>query len=876
MAASPKTVLVTGDFTVDWNIARVRRADGSGQAWNPDDRTRACRQRGGAALLGDLIEALALNLKNSGQGGDIVVSKIADPDAAVGPSDARFHHSYAHWALFGSGAKGGPGAPVFRVAEFAGLDRGGDGWAAFIEQQVKDAGEPDLIVLDDADLGFRERPGLWSGLLDKRGKDPWIVLKISRPVARGGLWERLHRERAERLIVIMTADDLRRTEVQISRELSWERTAQDLAWELVHNPLVNSLSDSAYLVCSFDTSGAFLLRERRGTLFFDQQGIEGTWSGAFPGGMIGYNSCLTAGIVHRLLLAPGKPDVEQGIQSGVFAQRRLHQEGYGERGRDASDLCLAFPAARVAAALAEDQRPCSVAPVQDPVQHLERPGAAPVASVGPGFWTILQDRCAESLEETARRVVLDGPESVLSDVPLGRFGALLTADRREIESFRGIRSLVAEYCCQSRRNKPLSIAVFGSPGSGKSFGINEVARSLFPELVLKLEFNVSQFTGVEDLHHALHQVRDTGLSGKIPLVFFDEFDASLEGRSLGWLRHFLMPMQDGAFLHGQISHPLGMAIFVFAGGTSDRLDSFGGHLPAEEFRNAKGPDFVSRLKGFVNVMGPDPARNEPDGDPDHVLRRAILLRSMILRQAGQIAVKCDGKHLLNIDPGVLNAFLRVRRYKHGARSMESIMAMSRLAGKSAFERSSLPSESQLDLHVNGLEFLALVQQIVLTPEILERLAAAAHDIYCETKKAEGFILGPEKSAEKKTSPLLVPYADLPEWAKEANRVSVRTVPRKLAAAGYVMIPARSNQPALEFPGADLEALARLEHDLWLEAKTAAGFKPGKPTAEDPKRNECLVDWGKLDEKTKDIDRNLVKGIPRILARAGYAIERVQK
>ena len=118
--------------------------------------------------------------------------------------------------------------------------------------------------------------------------------------------------------------------------------------------------------------------------------------------------------------------------------------------------------------------------------------------------------------------------------------------------------------------------------------------------------------------------------------------------------------------------------------------------------------------------------------------------------------------------------------------------------------------------------------------------------------------------------------DLPEWAKEANRVNVRTMPQKLAAAGYIMIPARSNQPALEFPGADLEKLARLEHELWMAAKIAAGFNLGKPTAEDPKRNEYLVAWEQLDEKTKQIDRDLVKGIPRILARAGYAVEKIQK
>ncbi|MBN2199091.1 MAG: ATPase [Candidatus Aminicenantes bacterium] len=875
MTTNRKSVLVTGDFTIDWNIARIRRADGAGQSWNPDDRTRACWQRGGAALLGDLIEALARDLKNKDQG-DFTISKISKPGRPVCPPDGRFHHSYAQWSLFNYSEKGGPEPPAWRVAEFIGLDRSEDGWAGFIEPQVKAAGEPDLIVLDDAGLGFRDRPELWSGLIKRNGTRPWIVLKMSRPVAAGGLWDSLRAECADRVIVIMTTEDLRRTEVQISRELSWERTAQDLAWELVHNPRVNALSDCAAVICSLDTSGAFLLRGRRGTLFFDPMGIEGTWSRNHPGGMIGYNSSLAAAVVRRLLLAPGEPDIERGVQSGIFAMRRLHQEGYGERGSRSPGLRLAFPMDTVVAALAEDKRPCSQAAVQDPVQHLRQGEDSPETARGAGFWTILQDQHAGGLGSIARRIVIEGPEAVLRDVPMGKFGALLTADRREIESFRGICSLIGQYCSQGRQSKPLSIAVFGAPGSGKSFGINEVARSLFPGLIKKLEFNVSQFTGVEGLHHALHQVRDTGLSGKIPLVFFDEFDATLEGQSLGWLRHFLMPMQDGAFLDGQIAHPVGPAIFVFAGGTSEKLEAFGGHLTPEEFRKVKGPDFVSRLKGFVNVMGPDPARGDPGGDPHYVLRRAILLRSLLLRQAGQIAVKRDGRDILNIDPGVLNAFLNVGRYRHGARSMESIMAMSRLAGKSAFERSSLPSESQLDLHVNGLEFLALVQQIVLTPETLERLSAAAHEIYCETKKAEGFSYGPGKSAENKTSPLLVPYGELPEWAKEANRVNVRTVPHKLAAAGYIMIPARSNQPALDFPGDDLEKLAELEHDLWRAAKIAAGFKPGKPTAEDPKRNEYLVDWAQLDENTKTIDRNLVKGIPRILARAGYAVEKIRK
>ena len=90
-------------------------------------------------------------------------------------------------------------------------------------------------------------------------KRPWILLKMARPLAQGPLWEHLHQNFSDRLIVVATVDDLRLSEVQISRELSWERTAQDIFWELIHNPCVNSLSHCAHVVISFGTAGAILL-----------------------------------------------------------------------------------------------------------------------------------------------------------------------------------------------------------------------------------------------------------------------------------------------------------------------------------------------------------------------------------------------------------------------------------------------------------------------------------------------------------------------------------------------------------------------------------------------------------------------------------------
>jgi len=95
-------------------------------------------------------------------------------------------------------------------------------------------------------------------------------------------------------------------------------------------------------------------------------------------------------------------------------------------------------------------------------------------------------------------------------------------------------------------------------------------------------------------------------------VFFDEFDSPFEGK-LGWLKYFLSPMQDGTFRDGESVHPIGKSIFVFAGGINSTFAAFSqdglkGQEKEQEFKNAKVPDFISRLCGYVNILGPRPCR----------------------------------------------------------------------------------------------------------------------------------------------------------------------------------------------------------------------------------------------------------------------------
>ena len=87
-----KTVIVAGDVTIDWNIARVQRIESPSYVWSLDNLTHAFCQKGGAALLADLVEAVADFLGQSKRT-SFEVLKMSATDGQVKPGDELFHHS---------------------------------------------------------------------------------------------------------------------------------------------------------------------------------------------------------------------------------------------------------------------------------------------------------------------------------------------------------------------------------------------------------------------------------------------------------------------------------------------------------------------------------------------------------------------------------------------------------------------------------------------------------------------------------------------------------------------------------------------------------------------------------------------------------------
>jgi len=74
----------------------------------------------------------------------------------------------------------------------------------------------------------------------------------------------------------------------------------------------------------------------------------------------------------------------------------------------------------------------------------------------------------------------------------------------------------------------------------------------------------------------------------------------------------------------------------------------------------------------------------------------------------------------------------------------------------------------------------------------------------------------------------------------------------------------------------LEKLAEAAHKVWMEGKLRDGWKYGPVTDKTSKTHNCLVPYNELTEADKESDRDMVRGIPRILAAAGYGMVESEK
>jgi len=272
------------------------------------------------------------------------------------------------------------------------------------------------------------------------------------------------------------------------------------------------------------------------------------------------------------------------------------------------------------------------------------------------------------------------------ELRLFRVGNLRSIDPVEIEPVVTLQNVMDSYVSREQVQRPLCIGVFGPPGSGKSFAVKEVSRVVARKFDLNpfefFEFNLTQFAGPEEINSAIEPIRASVAKGKVPIVFWDEFDCRHDGHEFGYLRYFLPSMQDGVtYVHG-IPYNIGRSIFVFAGGVKAGWEEMEGLLHQPEptalnmTKGLKIPDFMGRLRVVLDIDGIDIAPgllSEEAGDKELVeeLRRILLKRAFII--AHQMAT--HWKKAARKTSGLLLRLL-LADYKFGARSIEAVIEAS--------------------------------------------------------------------------------------------------------------------------------------------------------------------------------------------------------
>ncbi|KAK6342758.1 hypothetical protein TWF718_008146 [Orbilia javanica] len=833
----PINVLLAGDASVDVLIYPVR----------PDKNSRhnrmlkTCRQRSGATLISNFLTSIADNYN----------LKIHEPIYS-GPANIQHEsvRSILEFEVYDDNDSPHLTLKLNRIQQLDYRPIWQSPWPSGSLETANATGK-DVLVFQDTEGSFRNPEDAINFLQNAR---PGVLVYHMAPeLASGNIWEAIRKgvyvdggtQDPERLVVVVSANDLRAEGIQLSHGLSWEKTCEDFVEQLGTVGRLVSLVTCAHLVVLFSCDGVIYHRGgqlNQPILYFDPKCIEGEFLRQNLGDVPGIKEAFIAGIVANL--GGSVRNLEEAIELAFLSARRLAASGL-IRGRSPTDK----PEHRRSYIMSD------LTPSENSVFKLSIPSDI-IGSGSDQYWSIL-DRMVGDPAQVARDIVKYGITSPgSSGIPVAQFGRLVLVDRHEIESFRIISNVLRDYI-DLPQTKPINIAFFGPRGAGRSYAAMEMGRTLLNgRKVSKFRMDLTQISAPMDLIPIFHSIRDCNLEGGFPLVYINGFDTPVPGSSLIWLSHLLAPMLHGRFIDNGESRPIGRAVFFLGSINFKTYQKFKNQFGASS-RSLSPPrfeEFLGCLHGYINMLGPDCV-----GDHDRLypVRRAVILRELLEKRESKL--KVDGK--ISIDESVLDGLLLTPSYRQGIRSLKSIIAMSRLNGARQFERAALPPAGQLDLHVSSSDFLRYLDGKVLPEDIREHLAQGIHIAYLNKRFSMGM------SDEDKKMPGHQPWDQLSEEFRESARAHADNIPRKLRLISCFLAEKQDHthrEPIEKFSPDEVEELARNEHDRWNAERLQKQWTKSSKTDSAVRTSTSLVAWNDLSKEWQDVDRVLVASYPDIL------------
>jgi hypothetical protein len=174
-----------------------------------------------------------------------------------------------------------------------------------------------------------------------------------------------------------------------------------------------------------------------------------------------------------------------------------------------------------------------------------------------------------------------------------------------------------------------------------------------------------------------------------------------------------------------------------------------------------------------------------------------------------------------------------------------------------------PLASAEQIHVVDLSQVASVD--LIHDLMRDRFAREAHAVWLEQRRrADDF--GSQASDR--------PWEELPDDYRRANYAHIQGMSEQLQAVWYEIeqLADWDDEPE-ELSDASVEAMAELEHLRWCRERRAAGWRYAEARDDRRRRHPLLVSWAELSEEKRDLDRELVRRRPEMLARAGYRLVR---
>ena len=736
------------DVTTSTSFQTESENENTSKFWPPRKRWTLVPFDSGAFRIVEMLKAATSKLPN------VTVVSMADSAnwssgsqsklRARMTSQGTFLDSLVEFSLSDEG-----NAPkVYRVSRRIGATQYGLGKSSFNEAEVQSINEECVdevvsslspkteriacTVINDAAVGFRGVPfENYQSSLDRSNA---IVWKTESPLGDGNLWAGFAGSSSlpNKTVQIVKEECIRHYGVNIREEGSFERAVSEVAANFVAKSEYTKILAANYVVITFPPHGVFLIDRKKDNISVFRI-KEGRFKAAesSSGGTYGFDSILTAAIAKSFAwhqIGKSRFEIRSAIVAGIahgIGMWQIHaKHGYGESSITGPNTFSDCPFKRLFSSrqkikeisigysvvenVASDhkewsrldayKRPNSSQPIDLAIQIVQK-----------GLDNLVSEETKNGKKFEGRNLPSWVPR-IESQAPFASFGSLKSSNRNEIDVFSSLTTIARTYLKTKNWKSPLCYGVFGPPGSGKNFALKELMGTVDSKFIDNaLEFNVAQFTQLSDLVSAFHQAQDRVLQGETPLVVFDEFDCSMGSEPLGWLKFFLAPMEDGQFKHGERMYKIGKAIFVFAGGVKTSFSDFTSTRDADTFKKAKGPDFVSRLRGHLDIPSIKHPRLSGDEELSEsvLFRRAMIMRSILERELGSIVNETNKVAEINED--VIRAFLKIREFKHDVRSMKAILQMSSVSTHRArLNKASLPTSKQLAMHVDADKFFELL------------------------------------------------------------------------------------------------------------------------------------------------------------------------